>query len=131
MENAEHQYIPKKDKLLDESEGNIPFNTKSNAYQKVEVVDGHYVTFSSGLLTHPFRFHSIYNHKVENGKNEATTFQNRWITVDYIFYSGLKPLERYRLPTTDECKKFLSTIPNSIVGSDHLCLGASFLLETK
>ncbi|XP_008210018.1 protein angel isoform X1 [Nasonia vitripennis] len=104
---------------------------ESTTYQKVEISDGHYVTFSSGLLTHPFQFKSVYGHTDSKGKSEATTFQNRWITVDYIFYSKMQPLESYRLPTAEECKVFFPTIPNSVVGSDHLCLGASFLLKKR
>ena len=97
----------------------------------MEIADGHYVTFSSGLLTHPFQFRSVYSHIDKSGRSEATTFQNKWITVDYIFYSSIRPLEKYTLPTAEECKAYLPTIPNSFVGSDHLCLGASFMLKKR
>ncbi|KAL7306298.1 hypothetical protein TKK_0001727 [Trichogramma kaykai] len=106
-------------------------NLNSTTYQKIEIANGHYATFSSGLLTHPFQLKSVYNHKNQsknNGLNEATTFQDRWITVDYIFYSDLVPLEKYTLPTVNQCLKYLPTIPNRIVGSDHLSLGATFKL---
>jgi hypothetical protein len=31
---------------------------------------------------------SVYPHRLNrlNGANEATTFQNEWVTVDYIFH---------------------------------------------
>lgn len=41
--------------------------------------------FSSGTLSHPFVFKSAYNH-YRNDDIEGTTYQDRWITVDYIFY---------------------------------------------
>lgn len=106
---------------------NIDLNTTE--YQKVEIIEGHYVTFSSGLLTHPFKFHSVYDHTIREKKLEVTTYHEEWITVDYIFYSNVKLLQRYSLPTAEECMQFLPTIPNSVVGSDHLCLGASFQLS--
>ncbi|XP_031833315.1 protein angel isoform X2 [Nomia melanderi] len=93
--------------------------------QVIEVVRGCQANFSSGTLTHPFHFSSVYKHQNHQGKWEATTNQGTWITVDYIFYSNLEPLERYRLPTVEECDT-LPTIPNFAVGSDHFCLGATF-----
>ena len=107
------------------------FDLHTTDYQKVEVTKGHFVTFSSGLLTHPFQFRSVYNHKHNNGKNEATTFQNRWVTVDFIFYSKIEPIENYCLPSVDDCISYFPTIPNSIVGSDHFCLGSTFRLIKK
>lgn len=106
-------------------------DSKTTTYQKVEIADGHYVTFSSGLLTHPFQLKSVYSHSDNKGHYEATTFQDQWVTVDYIFYSNLQPIEKYTLPTVEECKKSLPTIPNSIVGSDHFCLGATFQLSKR
>lgn len=43
------------------------------------------VGFSTGMLQHNFALKSAYRFKVGN-ESEATTYQNRWITVDYIFY---------------------------------------------
>lgn len=67
----------------------------------------------------------------------ATTFQDQWITVDYIFYTGKKEGEEikehqlnlvsvYRLPFRSELGTI--KIPNSLMGSDHLCLAAKFML---
>ncbi|KAJ8670732.1 hypothetical protein QAD02_001991 [Eretmocerus hayati] len=106
-------------------------DSKTTVYQKVEVADGHYVTFSSGLLTHPFQLRSVYNHQDKNGRIEATTFQDRWITVDYMFYSNMQVLEKYQLPSVEDCTKLISRIPNSVVGSDHFCIGATFRLDNR
>lgn len=104
-------------------------NVDTSDHQTIEVVRGCQAKFSSGTLTHPFQFSSVYKHRNHQGKREATTNQGSWITVDYIFYSNLiEPLEKYRLPTVDECN-LLPTIPNFAVGSDHLCLGATFKLR--
>lgn len=70
--------------------------------------------------------------------NSGTTFQDEWITVDYIFYSGKKRGEKvddhklellflYRLPLRSELGSL--TIPNGSMGSDHLSLVARFNLK--
>ncbi|XP_043285077.1 protein angel-like isoform X2 [Venturia canescens] len=105
-------------------------NPKTFECQKVKVVEGRYAKFSSGSLTHPFRLNSIYKHVNNDNESEATTHQGEWVTVDYIFYSGVEPLTKYNLPTIAECLT-LPTIPNHVVGSDHLCLGASFRLKKR
>ncbi|GJQ65530.1 hypothetical protein Trydic_g7631 [Trypoxylus dichotomus] len=94
--------------------------------------------FSSGTLTHNFVFKSVYKHK--NGTDtEGTTYQNAWITVDYVFYSGilddhknfkdgkLKLLSRFTLPTSKQLTNV--RIPDINEGSDHLALLAYFKLE--
>ncbi|XP_051157761.1 protein angel isoform X2 [Leptopilina boulardi] len=103
----------------------VSVNTNTNQYQKIEIDEKSHVKFSSGTLTHPFKFRSVYKHKNRHGHPEATTYQNNWITVDYIFFSDIEPLGILTLPTVDQCND-LPTIPNFAVGSDHLCLGASF-----
>lgn len=82
------------------------------------------------MLTHPFKLKSVYKHVNNKGEMEATTNQGQWITVDYIFFADVEPLNQYTLPTAAECN-FLPTIPNFVVGSDHLCLGATFKLKRK
>lgn len=97
--------------------------------------------FSSGHLTHDLKLTSVYDHIKINGQREGTTFQEKWITVDYIFYSKhftpktnsicdgyLKLVSRYSLPSSDDCHK-LGRIPNAKFGSDHLALGAKFYLR--
>lgn len=122
LENSEQADLG--DNLMENSE----VNADTSDHQVIEVVRGCQAKFSSGTLTHPFHFSSVYKHRNHQGKREATTNQGTWITVDYIFYSNLEPLEKYRLPTEEECN-MLPTIPNFAVGSDHLCLGATFKLR--
>lgn len=103
-------------------------DTRTTEYQNVKIVEGQYAKFSSGVVTHPFKLYSLYQHTNIYGEHEATTHQGKWITVDYIFFNGVEPVDRYNLLTVNECKK-LPTIPNAVVGSDHLCLGATFKLK--
>ncbi|XP_033209889.1 protein angel-like isoform X2 [Belonocnema kinseyi] len=105
-------------------------NGGTSQCQTIEIDDKHSVNFSSGTLTHPFRFRSVYKHKNRHGKPEATTNQGKWVTVDYIFFTEVEPLDKYSLPTADECND-LPTIPNYAVGSDHLCLAATFKVLKK
>lgn len=105
-------------------------NNDAGCTQIIEIVQGHSARFSSGTLTHPFNMRSVYTHKGAHDEKEATTHQDEWITVDYIFYSNIQPLEKYTLPTVSQCAT-LPRIPNFIVGSDHLCLGATFQLPKK
>lgn len=97
---------------------------------QIEIVKGYSVRFSSGTLTHPFKMCSVYRHVNAHGEKEATTHQDKWITVDYIFYSNIQPIEKYALPTISQCAT-LPKIPNFVVGSDHLCIGATFQLPRK
>ncbi|XP_043466166.1 protein angel isoform X1 [Leptopilina heterotoma] len=108
----------------------VSVNTFTNQYQQIQLDENNHVKFSSGTLTHPFKFRSAYKHKNRHGYPEATTHQNNWITVDYIFFSGLEPLGILSLPTVEQCND-LPTIPNFAVGSDHLCLAASFKVLKK
>uniref|UniRef100_A0A1B6F7X5 Endonuclease/exonuclease/phosphatase domain-containing protein n=1 Tax=Cuerna arida TaxID=1464854 RepID=A0A1B6F7X5_9HEMI len=97
--------------------------------------------FSSGTLYHDFNFQSVYPHTQSDGQREASTHHDNWITVDYVFYSNpksnegenrensLQLLSRLRLPTQDECERFLRHLPNFAFGSDHLPLVGKFLLR--
>lgn len=105
-------------------------NNVNTSTQIIEIAKGYSVRFSSGTLTHPFKMHSVYRHTSAHGEKEATTYQDNWITVDYIFYSNIQPIEKYALPTVSQCAA-LPKIPNFIVGSDHLCIGATFQLPRK
>ena len=105
-------------------------DTSTIEFQNVKIIEGHYAKFSSGGIAHPFKLNSVYQHTNIYGEAEATTHQDKWVTVDYIFFSGVEPTDRYNLPTVNECKK-LPTIPNAVVGSDHLCIGATFKLKKK
>ncbi|XP_037940790.1 protein angel-like [Teleopsis dalmanni] len=68
------------------------------------------------------------------GSECASTFQNKWITVDHIFYSKqtkgnhLEILEICRLPTIKDCQMF-GQIPNRFLGSDHYSLAFTFSVQ--
>lgn len=51
--------------------------------------------FSTGTLRHNFSFLSVYKHGTGND-TEGTTFQDEWVTVDYIFYRRVNPLKIIR-----------------------------------
>ncbi|KAI4495474.1 hypothetical protein M0802_008688 [Mischocyttarus mexicanus] len=106
------------------------FDARKNEPQMIEITQNNYVKFASGKLTHPFNLRSVYKHTNGRGNKEVTTNQGEWITVDYIFYSDLEPVDVYTLPTVEKCTNLL-TIPNFAVGSDHLCLGATFKILKK
>lgn len=109
---------------------NEEVNINNTESQVIEIKPGHYVKFSSGTLTHPFKLRSLYKHENSQGEKEATTNQGEWITVDYIFYSDIEPVDKYILPTIEQCTS-LPTVPNFAVGSDHLCIGATFKILKK
>ncbi|KAF6204657.1 hypothetical protein GE061_018817 [Apolygus lucorum] len=46
-------------------------------------------TSESYLLSHNLNFTSTYNFYDNSYRKEATTFQDRWINVDYMFYSNM------------------------------------------
>ncbi|XP_060530917.1 protein angel homolog 2-like isoform X2 [Cylas formicarius] len=61
-----------------------------NSERDVSVVSSENLTknfelFGSGSIKHKFSLKSVYAYNTENP--EGTTFQNRWLMVDYIFYS--------------------------------------------
>lgn len=98
-----------------------------------------HIPFSTGELRHKFNFTSAYEHKLGQPDQEASTFQDEWITVDYIFYTresnntqdeSLKLLGRYKLPSTARCND-MGMVPNLYFGSDHLSLAAKFLIKSE
>ncbi|CAH0684780.1 unnamed protein product [Chilo suppressalis] len=87
--------------------------------------------FNSGNVGHSLRLTSVYEKTKPGGGSEASTYQDYWVTVDYIYFSScsnLKLVERLRLPTAEECE-VLGTLPNDVYGSDHLALAATFELR--
>uniref|UniRef100_A0A182NPK7 Endonuclease/exonuclease/phosphatase domain-containing protein n=1 Tax=Anopheles dirus TaxID=7168 RepID=A0A182NPK7_9DIPT len=101
--------------------------------------------FSTGTLSHRLVFESAYRHTPgeREERQRATTFQNEWITVDYLFYTpyrsatecggtlpnrNLDLLQVYALPTVPQCCWEIGTIPNRVYGSDHFALAGRFLL---
>lgn len=74
----------------------------------------------------------------------ASTFQDKWILVDYIFYtrfgrrelgpigkspsfSSLQVLKNFTLPNIQNCHS-MGPIPNLIYGSDHYSMATEFVL---
>ncbi|XP_043241108.1 protein angel homolog 2-like [Amphibalanus amphitrite] len=89
---------------------------------------------SAGFLAHGLQLRSVYRHGQRN-KQEVTTQQREWITVDYIFQSVSPPpgsarlelTSRFVLPTAAVCRK-LQPYPSAALPSDHLPLAARFRL---
>ncbi|XP_063837803.1 protein angel homolog 1 isoform X1 [Ostrinia nubilalis] len=87
--------------------------------------------FNSGDIGHSLRLMSTYDKIKPDGSTEASTLQDYWVTVDYIYFSlcsRLKLVDRLRLPTAAECAA-LGCLPNDVFGSDHLALAAAFELR--
>ncbi|XP_034111709.1 protein angel [Drosophila albomicans] len=78
---------------------------------------------------------SALNFKIlDPGDFTASTFQDAWITVDYIMHSDaphakhkLQVLSVYLLPKIGTCAN-AGNIPNYYLGSDHYSLGAVFAI---
>lgn len=76
-------------------------------------------------------------------KGRATTYHERWITADYIFYtkfkrkplikseqakySCLQLLKVFEAPTISECTQ-IGPMPNQYFGSDHYPIAAEFVI---
>lgn len=105
--------------------------------------------FQTGRLRHDFNFKSVYYPLDQI----ASTFQDQWILVDYIFFTAtqnnrnatrdrerqkaekihntsLQLLSYLQLPSTGQCDE-IGMIPNRFLGSDHLSLTAKFLLKSN
>lgn len=54
-----------------------------------EVRDKNNQLFSTGTLSHGLFFKSVYKH-ANNENFDATTYQDKWVSVDYIFYRLVK-----------------------------------------
>lgn len=88
--------------------------------------------FNSTLVGYCLQLQSAYDRVKSDGRREATTFQDYWVTVDYIYFSrntNLHLIERLRLPTAEECESLGLHLPNAVYGSDHLSLGAHFEIK--
>lgn len=69
----------------------------------------------------------------------ASSYHNKWIMIDYIFYTNRKQpesssspkltlLANYQLPSIDECAR-IGPIPNRHFGSDHYMTAARFAID--
>ncbi|XP_020799232.1 protein angel [Drosophila serrata] len=69
---------------------------------------------------------------IDPGEGTVSTYQDNWITVDYILRSldakrkhKLLPISVYSLPTIQTCFR-VGQIPNHYLGSDHYAMGVIF-----
>ncbi|CAH0578318.1 unnamed protein product [Chrysodeixis includens] len=86
--------------------------------------------FNSPVVGQSLKLSTVYK-PFRDGEYTATTYQDAWVTVDYIFYNACKALrlvDRLRLPTRSECEA-MGRLPNHVYGSDHLALAALFELN--
>ncbi|NXY88944.1 ANGE1 protein, partial [Alcedo cyanopectus] len=115
-------------------------------------MEGAFCSLSSGILQHGLNLTSVYSHFLpQRGRPEVTTMpMGLGATVDYIFYSAqpvgsgdrggesrrlyqdgaLKLLGRLAL-LSEDVLLLANGLPNPFYSSDHLCLLASFGLETS
>ncbi|GLG98953.1 uncharacterized protein GBIM_05510 [Gryllus bimaculatus] len=121
------------------SSGNIEI-TESKELNQVYVTSPK--KFSTGQLRHALHLSSVYSHDPQDyfHRSQVSTFQDRWVVVDYIFYSNkwnpdtsskeegnLKLVARYKLLSADEAED-VGPIPNDSSPSDHYPLAAKFAL---
>ncbi|XP_026742037.1 protein angel isoform X3 [Trichoplusia ni] len=137
-DNCQHLSV-----ILNRQEGRQTDYTNIKIFNSEYCVDGHIACgqaaastdqfsgmFNSGIIGHSLNLASVYQ-TYRDGDYTATTFQDYWVTVDYIYFSycnTLRLVERLRLPSTKECD-VLGRLPNHVYGSDHLALAALFELN--
>lgn len=94
------------------------------------------ISSMEGALDNDFIYHllgnfiSCYTHQKRDAA-EVTSYNERPVTVDYIFYQQTKLLKHIGtlgLMTLKELES-IGGIPNAAVGSDHLPLAARFILK--
>lgn len=107
---------------------------KTKISHDIELTNDLVNMFQTGVLRHNLNFTSAY--PITN--QYVSTYQNRWILVDYIFFAagstntnGMKLLSYYALPSADECESVGLRIPNETLGSDHLSIAARFFLASN
>lgn len=106
----------------------------------IEYVKSSGLPYNTGSL-----WHSLNLMPTLMSNNVASTYQDKWIMVDYIFYtkymrrtlgpltispnySPLKLLANYELPTKKDCQN-MGPIPNCIYGSDHYAMASEFVIR--
>lgn len=110
----------------------------------VEYVQKHGIPYNTGALWHYLNLTTtIYS--MDDINALASTYQDKWIMVDYIFYtkytrrtlgplgapqkySSLQLLANYQLPTVYDCENAIGQIPNHMYGSDHFAMASEFVL---
>ncbi|XP_064083761.1 uncharacterized protein LOC135199540 [Macrobrachium nipponense] len=142
LENRSGQLFSLADKRKIE-ESLIRLENSSRVHQRLTGAGGGSLgPVPTGWYSHSFHFNSVYRHYTKRAV-EATTFHNKWTSVDYVLYSriysqnrgqaiegALKLLARYGLLTGQEAKRF-APLPSAVCPSDHFPLAAQFLLQGK
>jgi hypothetical protein len=111
-------------------------NNKKQFEGDVELTKEIVNLFQTGVLRHNFDFMTIY----QKPENFVSTHQDRWILVDYMFYTNgaknqtekiaeLNLLAYHALPSAQNCDRINLRLPNHYLGSDHLSLAARFFLS--
>ncbi|XP_059059834.1 protein angel homolog 1 [Achroia grisella] len=93
--------------------------------------EGYSALFNKDLIGHSLNLVSVYNKYKPDKQREASTYQDQWVTVDYMYFSCCSALslsKRLRLPTVAECEA-MGCLPNDVYASDHLALAAVFELR--
>lgn len=116
--------------------------TRSDDDITMEFIEQSGLPYNTGSLWHYLNLCStMYGH------HYASTHQDEWITVDYIFYtkftrrtlapsgqpskySSLQLLANYDLPHKQNCHA-MGPIPNQMYGSDHYALASKFVLLVR
>ncbi|XP_031626324.1 protein angel-like [Contarinia nasturtii] len=104
-----------------------------------EEIDKSDLPFDTGVIKHHLNLLPTIcpTKPVVIDEKHASTYHNKWIMVDYIFFSEannasstskLQLLENYQLPNAFECFSN-GTIPNHQLGSDHYSVAARFSIE--
>lgn len=109
----------------------------------LDYINEHGIPHNTGALWHYLNLTTTF---YPNDINIlASTYQDKWIIVDYIFYtkftrrtlgplgapqkySSLQLLANYQLPTKHECENAIGHIPNDMYGSDHFAMASEFVL---
>ncbi|KAF4525594.1 hypothetical protein B566_EDAN015532 [Ephemera danica] len=139
------KYVSRNSKIITEELSQLQIYHSERTQTEQKITHEQFVQrkqwFGSGNLSHVLLLQSAYEHPrdIERAKEEVTTHQDDWVTVDYIFYSNdqsavprnrrkLRLVSRWSLPTVAECIR-MGPIPNFNAPSDHLPLVACFLLS--
>lgn len=120
---------------IDDSSKNTSENNSKTL--TIEEIQKSGLAFDTGKIWHQFNFvPTIFSY------DTASTYQDKWITVDYIFYtkfqrkadrpeppkySSIQLLANYSLPSVRNCYR-MGAIPNHFFGSDHYLLASEFVL---
>lgn len=120
----------------------VPVKSDSDCTNVIttENLQEHGAPYNTGAIWHYLNFSpTLISNKM------ASTHQDKWIMVDYIFYtkytrkqlgplsarstfSPLKLIANYELPTKNDCQNIIGPIPNKIYGSDHFAMASEFVL---